>query len=157
MEWPEAADDLGFHTLRWPLHEVAIITSRNAGKFDSRHWEQQLQTRKSQVWIRFDVADHLDHQLTDAEEILRQLSTSVPSHRRRDPQKLLDYLRVHDARTAKIAYAEIAAALYPELPDDYPSHEGRDRVRKDFRTANDLISSGFLNLRIKERNVSHPA
>lgn len=154
--WPESDDPQGWQGFNWGLNGLMGFSGADATPDSKRRsgaeWEEYLQVRRSEVWIRFDLEQNLDRQLNAAEKYLKEvreyLNLKPPSHRLRKPEKLQQYLRVWDAIKGNTARAYIAEKLYPETPNIYPEFSGNDQVRKDLSAANKLIDFGFLALNI---------
>lgn len=160
--WPESDDPLGFQSLIWSLHGLMSFSGAKVRPDSPRRtgdqWEEYLQVRRSEVWIRFDLEEKLDRQLEAAKSSLTNIRESLqiatPTHRLRKPEKLQQYLRVWDAVQGGAARSEIAEELYPEIPNSYPEHSGNDQVGNDLKVADELISFGFLALKIQYPEAS---
>ena len=154
--WPESDEPQGWQDLNWALHGLQIIPGANAKPDSPRRtgeqWEEYMQVRKSEVWVRFDLEEKLDLQLKRAKRYLtdvrEHLQISKPTHRLRSREKLQQYLRVWDAVQAKTPREKIAKELYPQILNIYPEFSGNDQVRKDLNEANKLINFGFLALKV---------
>lgn len=155
--WPESDNQQGWQRFVWGLHTIQGFSGAAAGepghvRRSGEQWEEYLQVRKSEVWVRFDLEEKLDQQLHHAEKYLKDvraaLEISPPRHRLRKPEKLLQYLRVWDATQGDTPSAEIAEELYPEMANIYPDFSGNDQVRKDLSAASKLIDFGFKVLKI---------
>ncbi|MCB1984110.1 MAG: DUF2285 domain-containing protein [Burkholderiales bacterium] len=155
--WPESDDPLGWQNLIWGLHSIMAFSGADAEPDSPRRtgeqWEEFLQVRRSEVWVRFDLEEKLDNQLKATKKYLTNvreyLEIAPPKHRLRKAEKLQQYLRVWDATQTGTPRDEIAKELYPEMSNEYPEFSGSDQVRKDLSEANKLIDFGFLALKIK--------
>jgi hypothetical protein len=155
--WPESDNAQGWQRFIFGLHQLMGFAGADAGepghvRRSGEQWEEYLQVRRSEVWVRFDLEEKLDQQLQHAGKYLKDvreyLGITPPIHRLRKPEKLQQYLRVWDATQANTTSAEIAKELYPGMPNTYPEFSGNDQVRKDLSAANKLIDFGFLALKI---------
>lgn len=154
--WPESDNPQGWQRFIWALHELMAFSGASAEPGDVRRsgeqWEEYLQVRRTEVWIRFDLEEKLDQQLEHAGKYLREvrefLNITPPTHRLRKPEKLQQYLRVWDAIQADTARADIAAEIYPHLPNATGEFNGNDLVGEDLKQAKGLINFGFKALRI---------
>ena len=154
--WPESDEPQGWQLFIFGLHGLIGFSGADATPDSPRRsgaqWEEYLQVRRNEVWIRFDLEEKLDHQLSNAKKYLKDvrehLKITAPTHRLRKPEKLQQYLRAWDAAQAGTARSDIAAVLYPEVKNCYPDFAGSDQVSKDSDTANELIDFGFLALSI---------
>ncbi|NBQ67732.1 MAG: DUF2285 domain-containing protein [Nitrosomonadaceae bacterium] len=154
--WPESDEPQGWQVLIWGLHGLQAFSGADAEPGRPRRtgeqWEEYLQVRRSEVWVRFDLEERLDPQLKATKryltEVREYLKITPPTHRLRSPEKLQQYLRVWDAIQAITTRENIARELYPKTPNTYPEFYGNDQVRKDLNEANKLINFGFLALKI---------
>jgi uncharacterized membrane protein YukC len=73
-----------------------------------------------------------------------------PDEKRATFHKFQNYLRVLDAKAAKVRTDDIMDELYPGSENSYPNHYGRGKVKNDFNAAKKLRDSDYRYLPFKE-------
>ena len=61
-------------------------------------------------------------------------------------EELLTYVRLLDAEVDGASHDEMAAVLYPELPNDPPDYQGRAKVQESLAEAKGLRDGGYMEL-----------
>ena len=107
---------------------------------------------KNEVAVIFDRSKPTEPQIEKARTLL-SLARKYPltgdaakSYTRISGKKLLECLRVWDARTAGMSYKKIAKWLAPHEPNQYPERSPEKRLSKRFKKAERLINGGYRDL-----------
>ena len=90
----------------------------------------------TEAFIRFDVSLPLAAQITAAEKHLGRLQKKMGAkNKRKRITKYQSYLRILDAEASGAVRSEIAAELYPQMPNEYTHRKGDETVAKDLIAA----------------------
>lgn len=117
--------------------------------------EVRLPLGADQIAIIFDMADPLRPQVARASKFLREtqkwLQTKKKLNVRIDtpkyaPRKLIEYLRILDARSEGAENDEIVSALYPKKVNSYPNFTGRQTLAVAESVADRLRDGGYREL-----------
>ena len=143
----------------WDNHEVElefyghVMQSGHATNIFKRPSMPIQFRRDTEVVINFDLEFSIHEQLETAKSLLLESQAAFGfkpklSSRARGPNKLLDYLRVHDGKSSGLSETEIGRMLYRHLNT---SRENlKSKVDADFEAANMLIKGGYRYLRLKD-------
>lgn len=61
-------------------------------------------------------------------------------------EELVRYLRLLDAEEAGASHDEMAAVLYPDMPNDPPEYQGRAKVQEALAAAKTMRDGGWRDL-----------
>ena len=116
--------------------------------------------RENDVAYVFDLSLPLDEQIAVAARDLKGFqqhrikqgnTISAQGTKQVRTQNYVLYLRILDAEVSGATDAEIGAAFYPELDDDYPDRRRTKRLSDDRKVAHRLRDGGYLRLAAKTR------
>ena len=120
---------------RNPLEELAVIDLNLPPPFLLKRFEQALQERLHYLKAR---------------DIFGGVSMK-PTEKRATFHKYQNYLRVLDAKVARVKNSAIAEVLYPYLKNNYDfGFQGDNQIKNDFKAAKKLRDSDFRYLPFKD-------
>jgi len=103
-----------------------------------------------EIKISFDLDKPIAPQIKAANESLRvlqglrmeKLGMKKPISGRPKPENMIPQLRAYDARSQRVpvSYSKIAGYLHPDIENEYPGFKGNDKVKKDLKAIEKLIT-----------------
>jgi Uncharacterized conserved protein (DUF2285)/Family of unknown function (DUF6499) len=134
------------------LHHTVSGRDRPSLKFcpEEQSYEVKLSLEPGESLIVFNLAWPIDMQLERARACLkeraaylRQLGDLQPMESANHVSKFQAYLRILDANSAGASQREMAAVIYPHLPNKYPDRQGENTVRHSLKRATYLCKAGY--------------
>jgi hypothetical protein len=113
-------------------------------------YEFQLSLAPAESVITFDLAWPIEPQLERVrkwlegrQSYLQSLGELEPVRHNNHTDKFPNYLRILDAEMSGASQKEMAAKIFPDLPNEYPDRRVEDRVRYALDAAKRLRDSGY--------------
>ena len=122
--------------------QPVIITKPRIKKYEINYGE---------VLVSFDLLKPINPQLKKIKielekqkDIFHEIYKEPENKKRAQTEKYQTYLRVLDAKYAKVKNSEIAKILYPDEENLYPDYASKDKVKKDYLAAKRLQNQDYF-------------
>ena len=111
---------------------------------------------KGGIAVTFDLSLPIEPQIRYAKNIegmpkeeksLGDLKVKTP---RQHVGNWQNYLRIWDAKAEGADNKEIAAHLFPKLPNEHPEYQGNRMVKDCYKAAKKLVNKGYLKLLVRD-------
>jgi hypothetical protein len=130
-----------------------IVITRVDSRAITTEGRYHLPVSAEEVYVPFNLARPIEAQLKRAKRLLGELQTDFKGQhpelmvrRRARADKYRTYLQLLDAEEAGANHDDMAAALYPHIPNDPPDYTGREKVRDALAAAKRLRDGDYRYL-----------